>query len=232
MRIVPMLIPSSNTFTRPGIPMLPKWITLHETGNTARGATALAHAKLQSNGNSRQASWHYTCGSDGIYQSLPSNEVGWHAGDNRGDGNMKSIGIEICVNEDGDFDKAKSNAIELVIYLMDKYSIPISNVVPHKHWSGKDCPHNILKSGWDKLIAEIDSKAPISLSTPPKYPGKYIRMGSRGEDVKLIQKALGGLVVDGRWGERTNARFGEFQKANGLVVDFICGPLSWAKLFN
>jgi len=93
---------------------------------------------------------------DEIYQSIPTNEVAWHAGDGRGTGNMQSIGIELCVNVDGDFEKTKQNAIWLINYLMKKYSIPISNVVPHKHWSGKQCPQEILPY-WDSFINQIKS---------------------------------------------------------------------------
>lgn len=80
MQIQSMLIPSSNKLTRPGIAMNPRYITVHETSNTAKGATALAHAKLQQRGNSRQASWHYTVDDKEIYQSIPTNEVAYHAG--------------------------------------------------------------------------------------------------------------------------------------------------------
>ena len=37
-----------------------KYIVIHETANTRKGANASAHARLQANGNSRNASWHYT----------------------------------------------------------------------------------------------------------------------------------------------------------------------------
>ena len=47
-------------FTRPGIKMNPEYITIHETDNTAKGANDEAHARLQYNGNSRQASWHFS----------------------------------------------------------------------------------------------------------------------------------------------------------------------------
>ena len=36
-----------------------KYIMIHQTANTSKGANAYMHAKLQANGNSRQASWHY-----------------------------------------------------------------------------------------------------------------------------------------------------------------------------
>src|SRR5690606_16723827 len=98
----------------------------------------------------RVASWHFTVDSKSIYQHVPTNEVAWHAGTK--EGNYSSIGIEICVNQDGN--KAKANVVELIQYLMKKHSIPISHVVPHKHWSGKQCPINLLKN-WSGFISQV-----------------------------------------------------------------------------
>src|SRR5690625_525168 len=105
IKIVKMLIPKTNTFTRPDIKMKPTSITIHETDNTNVGANALAHAKLQLNGNRRQASWHFQV-DDGkeVYLSIPLNEVAYHAGHK--DGNYSSIAIEICVNQDSNYKKA------------------------------------------------------------------------------------------------------------------------------
>lgn len=228
-----MLIPASNKFTRPGVAMNPRYITIHETGNRSKGATALAHAKLQQNGNSRQASWHLTVDDKEIYQSIPTNETAYHAGDGAGHGNRASIGIEICVNADGNFTQAKQNAAWLVNFLMDKYSIPLERVVQHNHWSGKDCPHNIRKEGWEKfisLIPIIPSKSPVEPSNP--YPGYLIRLGATGKIVKEIQAKLGGLVVDGRFGPLTAARLAEFQRKHKLVADQVVGPLTWKALFG
>jgi N-acetylmuramoyl-L-alanine amidase len=228
VKIIPMLIPVSNKFTRPGIVMSPKYITIHETDNTSVGANALAHARLQQRGNSRQASWHFSVDDgDAIYQSIPTNEIGFHAADGGGAGNLSSIAIEICVNADGDFTKAKENAVELVRYLMDKYHIPIANVVQHNHWSGKDCPRKLRKSGWNAFIALIKEGA--TPSNP--YPGTLVKLGSKGSVVKGIQKALGGLVIDGVFGDKTLAKVKAFQKSKGLVVDGVIGPLSWKALF-
>jgi N-acetylmuramoyl-L-alanine amidase len=144
-------------------PMSPKYITIHNTANTAVGAGDEMHAKYLNNGaGGRTVSWHYTVDDDSITQHLPTNVNGWHAGDGlRGTGNRQSIGIEICENSDGDFSKAVSNAIELVQYLMKKHGIGIMNVVPHQHWSGKYCPRKLLAS-WSSIIARIQSapKAP------------------------------------------------------------------------
>ena len=98
-----MIVPKGNENIRPGYAMEPKYITIHETANTSKGANALNHAKYldnQARGNTdRSASWHFTVDDKEIYQHLPLNEVGWHAGDKTG--NYESIGIEIAVNSDG-----------------------------------------------------------------------------------------------------------------------------------
>jgi N-acetylmuramoyl-L-alanine amidase CwlA len=91
---------------------------------------------------------------DGVIQHIPDTEAAWHCGDGNGKGNRESIGIEICVNQDGDFMKARENAITLIQKLMKQYGIPITRIVPHKHWSGKNCPARLLKN-WDGFIREV-----------------------------------------------------------------------------
>src|SRR5690606_18434244 len=139
-----------------------KYITVHQTGNTSKGANAQAHAKLQSNGNSRSASWHYQVDDKEIIQSFYDDAQCWHAGDGRGEGNLNSIGIELCINSDGDYKKTLENGAELVRYLMDKYNIPINNVKQHNHWSGKNCPAQIRagKEGisWSDFLGMVTGK--------------------------------------------------------------------------
>lgn len=231
MEIKQLFIPAGNTKTRPGIKMTPRYITIHETANTASGATAAAHARLQASGNSRTASWHYTVDDHEIWQSIPDNEVGWHAGDGgSGPGNRQSIGIEICVNSGGDFEQAKRNAALLVRHLMNRHNIPISRVVPHKHWSGKNCPARILPK-WDSFINLIkgDGSGAPADSTGPRLL-KLTSPMMRGEDVKEVQAKLG-IKVDGIFGPDTQKAVISFQKANGLATDGIVGPQTRAKLF-
>jgi len=121
-----------------------KYIVIHETDNTKKGANANAHGLLQARGNSRKASWHYTVDDKEIVQSFSDNVQCWHAGNEYY--NKNSIGIEICVNSDGNFKKAVENAVKLTKHLMDKYNIPASNVIQHNQASGKNCPR-YLRSG-------------------------------------------------------------------------------------
>ena len=139
---------------RPGYAMTPKYITVHNTGNTAKGADALAHATFLKN-SKETTGWHFTVDDKRIIQHIPCWENAWHATDGHGPGNMQSIGIEICVNSDGNYAKAEANAVELIRYLMSKYSIPVTNVVPHQKWYPvKYCPYKILPR-WNEFINEI-----------------------------------------------------------------------------
>ena len=143
---------------RPGGSNPCKYITIHETGNFAKGADAVAHAAYL-RGSSAQAapvSWHYTVDDHSIYQHLPDDERAYHAGDGKsGPGNATSIGVEICVNAGGDFEAAKANAAALVRLLMEEHGIHIDHVVQHNHWNGKDCPKTIRATAgaWEAFLA-------------------------------------------------------------------------------
>ena len=60
-----------------------EFITVHYTGNMAKGANAKANANYFAN-QSTNASIHYCTGNDGIFQALDKDLVGWHAGDGTG----------------------------------------------------------------------------------------------------------------------------------------------------
>lgn len=132
-----------------------KYIVVHETDNTRVGADADAHARLQANGNSRNASWHYTVDDKEVTQSFNHTWKCWAAGTAKG--NNEGIQVEVCVNGDGDYTKATHNAATLIAKIMKDESIPIANVVQHNYFSGKNCPRNIRagKISWTQFITMI-----------------------------------------------------------------------------
>ena len=174
---------------RPGRDTNPgAYITIHETGNAAKGADAAAHgAYLDSDAGERDmVSWHYTVDDHAIVQNLPDAETAYHAGDGKsGPGNATSIGVEICVNAGGDFEAAKANAAALVRLLMEEHGIHIDHVVQHNHWNGKDCPKTIRatpgaweaflalcrgeSTGVSELDAAVDKLAAAGLIDSPDY---------------------------------------------------------------
>ena len=53
-----------------------------------------------------------------------------------------------------------------------------------------------------------------------------IKLGSKGEDVKVLQKYLG-LTPDGNFGPNTDKKVKEWQKSKGLTPDGVIGLKSW-----
>lgn len=138
MKIVNRITSNKNHF---GFGNPCNYITIHQTGNESYGADAMAHSNFMNNGSA--VTWHYTVDDKRIVKHLDDRIRGWHSGDGRGRGNMESIGIEMCVNVDGDYKKALKNLVQLVSYLQKIHGIPNHNVVQHNFWTGKNCPQQI-----------------------------------------------------------------------------------------
>jgi peptidoglycan hydrolase-like protein with peptidoglycan-binding domain len=67
-------------------------------------------------------------------------------------------------------------------------------------------------------------------------PGQpTIRLGATGDAVKRLQRALRrtprlDIVIDGIFGPDLEKAVKDFQQSEGLAVDGVVGPLTWAKL--
>jgi len=201
------IIPIANTRARPRYSMKPEFITIHNTANA--GATAKQNADYVVNQNEYK-SWHFTVGNNEIYQHLPINESGWHSGDGEnGTGNRKSIGIEIA-----EVYGADRTAVKFVAELVKSTGIPIENIVPHKSWSGKNCPRLILPH-WDSFI--VDIKAELGVEEV-KSEIKYKKYNDRIHELRGEVKDLAVRVVDKRiWDitEYTNCVNGTFYMLQG-----------------
>lgn len=62
------------------------------------------------------------------------------------------------------------------------------------------------------------------------YPGTPLRLGSKGDAVKLVQ-AVVGATPDGDFGAVTERRVKDWQSRNGLLADGVVGPVTWGKMF-
>lgn len=134
--------------------MQPQFITIH---NTFNDAPALNEARYH-NSNSNQVSFHYAVDDKEIIQVIPDNRNAWACGDGQGNGNRKSISIEICYSKSGGakYISAEENAVQLTAHLLNKYKLPVSAVKQHYHWSGKNCPHRIrANDSWDSFLHRV-----------------------------------------------------------------------------
>jgi hypothetical protein len=163
------------------------YIVIHETDNTNRGANAKAHASAQYNGHFTDMSVHYYTDKDGVYQAAEHTCKCWHVGRTYvnnpnvpGCTNSNSIGIEICVPSDGDYTKARMNAIALVQHLIQSTGIPASRVIRHYDAKGKYCPRNMLDNPalWTDFKAQIGNQSGSASPGTPGAVDRYYRVGT------------------------------------------------------
>jgi len=163
LNIVQIFIPVGRS-NRPGRDNQMLYVTIHETDNTSPGSNARGHAGYL-NTDGTAVSWHYTVDDTETVQHLPENEDAFHAGDGAGNGNRHSIAIEICVNSDGDFPQAVKRAQQLTADICNRRNIPLSHVVQHNYWSGKNCPSRIRAGNpysWNTFLNNININTAVS----------------------------------------------------------------------
>ena len=194
---------------------LKKYIVVHETDNTNIGADADAHARLQINGNSRQASWHWQVDDQEAVQSFEHFWECWGAGTYIG--NNQGIQVEICVNSDGDYVKAVQNAAALIAKIIKDENIAIENIVQHHYFSGKNCPRTMRtgKVPWSQFIEMI--KKAGNTQNPPvetlKYrilTGTYNTFQAAESAAKVMKFTFGWLVYIEQDGTKYRIKTGTF----------------------
>lgn len=146
-----------------------KYIVLHYTANN--GDTALGNLNYFAD-NTVKASAHYFVDEKEICQSVKEQDTAYHCGAKKYKHkvcrNGNSLGIEMCSRKDayGNY-YIKAEVIEkaqcLVNELMNKYNIPIENVLRHYDVTGKVCPEPFVKNQtqWKAFLknaAEADMK--------------------------------------------------------------------------
>ena len=73
-----------------------------------------------------------------------------------GSANYVSIGIEMCVNSDGDFNITRTQTIELTNFLANKYNIERINILRHFDITAKVCPKMMIDNSiWNSFLDEV-----------------------------------------------------------------------------
>jgi peptidoglycan hydrolase-like protein with peptidoglycan-binding domain len=143
-------------------------------------------------------------------------------------------------------------AVDLVVAVPGKkHRAPTWDEVPKKgsaeakRW-GLHCNVTRPSEPWHIQPIEIDGygtwvrggrkdfgSAPTPAPAPsaPKYPGKPLRLGSKGDAVKHVQKVVG-ATQDGDYGAATERRVKAWQKSRSMFVDGVVGPVTWKAMFG
>ncbi|MCL2816770.1 MAG: peptidoglycan-binding protein, partial [Clostridiales bacterium] len=93
---------------------------------------------------------------------------------------------------------------------------------------------------WNSIVEQYNR---LPVSPPPggpAYPGMPLRLGSRGEDVRIMQQYLNALstvypniprvTADGVFGPATQNAVIAFQRQFGLTPDGVIGPITWSSI--
>lgn len=216
---VSKLIPQSAYKLKAPYDMTPQYITIHNTWNDASALSEVAYMS----GNKNATSFHVAIDDKHAVEAIPFSRNAWHAGDgSRGDGNRKSIGIEICYSKSGGdkYRQAEANAIEYIAHLLKQYGWGIDRVKWHKDWSGKNCPHRILDEGRASAFRGAIARKLAELNVPPvvekvkgvsktETPKEDIRMFNPSTDTlnnemykTLIKAHKDGILTSEQWAQK------------------------------
>lgn len=226
--IINKFIPQSKYGVKAPYAMTPQYVTIHNTANDASALNEISY--MTSNNN--QISYHVAIDDKHAVQAIPFSRNAWHAGDGQGNGNRKSIGIEICYSKSGGnrYYAAEENAVEYTAHVLKQYGWGTDRIKWHRDWSGKNCPHRMIAEGrldsfkkrvQDKLN-ELNGKrersnqdgsigvatvkvAELSLRTGPGVNHKFIRTLKKGEGYIVWKEQDGWLNLGGdQWASWQN----------------------------
>ena len=176
-------------------------VVSHWTANTQKGANALANRNYfnngspQAGGKTRQASAHFCVDDHSIVQCLPEYEVAYHVGAARyrAEGyelfkgypglspNYFTVGYEMCVNSDGDWEMTRAHSVDLSAHLLIKHGLGIESLIRHYDVTGKDCPKMFLD---DAPWAHFKNDVLLVLKAYESEGAIQLKVSSKGLNVR------------------------------------------------
>ncbi|MDD6825167.1 MAG: peptidoglycan recognition family protein [Oscillospiraceae bacterium] len=164
-------------------------VTIHNTDwiTVAEGTTpAEQYTRATVNGNMNDVRVHFYVDDTCAWQNLPLSLSGWHAADQDGDGNRRTIAIECIMGRDyTDRDKkSEDNAARLAATLLRQYGFGIDRLYTHQHWySGKYCPAYILPH-WEDFKKKAEGYLNAGKPQPKPEVKKLYRVRKTRDDAK------------------------------------------------
>lgn len=178
---------------RPGTKINVKGVVVHWTANEGKGADALANRNYF-NSTDRFASAHLNVDDKALVECLPWRkgvaEMGYHVGATSYKAttlkelattypNNCTIGLEICVNSDGDFKKAYANGVKVIAMMLKEHGLGVNRLYRHFDVTGKICPAFFVEDAWakkylnttaEKAYAQFKKDVQDALTPPAPAP--------------------------------------------------------------
>lgn len=199
-----------NKYSRPGDKLLKVQAAIvHYTANPH--ANAEDHQKYfdgSDGGGGRYAGAHIFVDKDEAVEIIPLDEVAYHANEKQpklptlrasapfyheGNANLLTIGIEMCIEKDGNFHPdTVERTRQVVKYLQDKFPQlrdTKNRIVRHYDVTGKNCPKPFVEDEqkWKAFLSSIDQPIYKPVAKPkaqsePSYKGKRAESIYKGSD--------------------------------------------------
>ena len=189
-----------------------KFIVIHWTANTSKGAGANNHYLYVQNHNN-VGSAHYYVDDNEIIQIIGDTTTAWsvegrgYKNGQNGCWNSNSISIEMCVNN-GYSDKMLFNTVELVKELLRQY--PNARVCRHWDCNKKDCPSGWTggnNARWNWFLSEIKKNRKMILDLSKSSEGKLIgnnNLDKPSENANFVKSGKTKVKNEGRYSVITN----------------------------
>ncbi|CAB4145407.1 Peptidoglycan binding-like [uncultured Caudovirales phage] len=87
------------------------------------------------------------------------------------------------------------------------------------------------ETAFKNIAAGTVPKIIVSPAISFKYPGEVVKVGSKGDSVKLIQ-AIVGAKADGDFGAKTSQAVKVWQKSKGVKADGVVDETCWQTMFG
>ncbi|MGK5512069.1 glucosaminidase domain-containing protein [Brevibacillus formosus] len=224
----------TNKNARPGSKITPRGVVIHWTANEKEGADAEANRNYF-NKPTTVASAHYCVDDKEIVRCLPENEMGYHVGAKSYNAealhrlssypNNCTIGIEMCVNADGNFDAMYQNTLELTADILKRHGWGVEHLWRHFDITGKNCPAYFVsddfarrftgmtaQQAWAKFKDDVlrvmnphpeqkpVDKVSIEINGKVLPVQGYLKEGISHLPIRAVAEALGGNI---EWCEAT-----------------------------
>lgn len=179
MQVLKQMLLTPGRGGRPSREIVPKAVVIHWTANTGAGADAVANRNYFEGHPENKVSAHYIVDDHQVVQCLPEDEMGYHVGAYHYQPralellssypNNCTIGIETCVNRDGNFTQTYQNLIILTADILHRHGWDVDRLWRHYDITGKDCPRFFVAdeaaqaygfegaaAGWERFKRDVN----------------------------------------------------------------------------